>query len=188
MPPKVKITKEEITAAALELLRQRGMDAINARAVAKELGCSTQPIFSNYSTMTELFADVLAAAYTEYSQWTGQQMKMGWYPPYKASGMAYISFARQQSELFRVLFMRDRREETPQAEDDFTRSIIAVLMEKSGLNEQDARMLHLEMWIFVHGVASMLVTGYLDLDEEIVSKMLTEQYFGLLQRKKENAK
>ena len=34
----------------------------------------------------------------------------------------------------------------------------------------------------------MLVTGYLDLDEEIVSKMLTEQYFGLLQRKKENAK
>ena len=91
MPPKVKITKEEITAAALELLRQRGMEAINARAVAKELGCSTQPIFSNYSTMTELFADVLAAAYTEYSQWTGQQMKMGRYPPYKASGMAYIS-------------------------------------------------------------------------------------------------
>ena len=62
MPPKVKITKEEITAAALELLRQRGMEAINARAVAKELGCSTQPIFSNYSTMTGLFADVLAAA------------------------------------------------------------------------------------------------------------------------------
>lgn len=28
MPPKVKITKEEITAAALELLRQRGMEAI----------------------------------------------------------------------------------------------------------------------------------------------------------------
>ena len=115
-------------------------------------------------------------------------MKMGRYPPYKASGMAYISFARQQPELFRVLFMRDRREETPQAEDEFTRSIIAVLLEKSGLNEQDARMLHLEMWIFVHGVASMLVTGYLDLDEEIVSKMLTEQYYGLLQRKKENAK
>ena len=182
MPPKVKVTKEEITAAALELLRQKGMEAVNARAVAKALGCSTQPIFSNYSTMAELFV-----GYAEYSRWTEQQMKAGRYPPYKASGMAYISFARQQPELFRVLFMRDRRGEPPQAEDDFTRSIIAILMEKSGLNEQDARMLHLEMWVFVHGVASMLVTGYLDLDEEIISAMLTDNYFGLLRRKKESA-
>lgn len=187
MPPKVKVTKEEITAAALELLRQKGMEAVNARAVAKALGCSTQPIFSNYSTMAELFADVLAVGYAEYSRWTEQQMKAGRYPPYKASGMAYISFARQQPELFRVLFMRDRRGEPPQAEDDFTRSIIAILMKKSGLNEQDARMLHLEMWVFVHGVASMLVTGYLDLDEEIISAMLTDNYFGLLRRKKESA-
>lgn len=187
MPPKVKVTKEEITAAALELLRQKGMEAVNARAVAKALGCSTQPIFSNYSTMAELFADVLAVGYAEYSRWTEQQMKAGRYPPYKASGMAYISFARQQPELFRVLFMRDRRGEPPQAEDDFTHSIIAILMEKSGLNEQDARMLHLEMWVFVHGVASMLVTGYLDLDEEIISAMLTDNYFGLLRRKKESA-
>lgn len=51
MPPKVKVTKEEIIAAALEILRQKGMEAVNARAVAAALGCSTQPIFSNYSSM-----------------------------------------------------------------------------------------------------------------------------------------
>ena len=52
MPPKVKVTKEEIIAAALEILRQKGMEAVNARAVAAALGCSTQPIFSNYSSMS----------------------------------------------------------------------------------------------------------------------------------------
>ena len=70
MPPKVKITKEEIIAAALELLRQKGLEAVNARAVAQMLGCSTQPIFSNYSSMADLQQDVLAAAYAEYSRWT----------------------------------------------------------------------------------------------------------------------
>ena len=54
MPPKVKVTKEEIIAAALEILRQKGMEAVNARAVAAALGCSTQPIFSNYSSMGAL--------------------------------------------------------------------------------------------------------------------------------------
>ena len=186
MPPKVKITKEEITAAALELLRQRGMEAINARAVAKELGCSTQPIFSNYSTMTELFADVLAAAYTEYSQWTGQQMKMGRYPPYKASGMAYISFARTRPQLFKELFMRDRTGESPAGDDPLTRSIVALIVKNTGLSEQAARQLHIELWIFIHGIAAMLVTGYLDLEEPVISSMLTDVYLGLLNRSKEN--
>lgn len=103
MPPKVKVTKEEIIAAALEILRQKGMEAVNARAVAAALGCSTQPIFSNYSSMGALQHDVLAAGYTEYNRWIEQQMKEGRYPPYKASGMAYISFARRQSQLFKVL-------------------------------------------------------------------------------------
>ena len=49
-------------------------------------------------------------------------------------------------------------------------------------------MLHLEMWIFFHGVASMLVTGYLNLEEEMISAALTDLYFGQLQRQKEGTK
>ena len=71
MPPKVKVTKEEIIAAALEILRQKGMEAVNARAVAAALGCSTQPIFSNYSSMGALQHDVLAAGYAEYNACAG---------------------------------------------------------------------------------------------------------------------
>ena len=54
MPPKVKITKEDIIRTAVDLVRQRGIDAINARAIATALSCSTQPIFSNFATMDEL--------------------------------------------------------------------------------------------------------------------------------------
>ena len=67
MPPKVKVTREEIIAAALELLRQKGMEAVNARAVASVLGCSTQPIFSNYSSMAALQQETRDAAAAEYT-------------------------------------------------------------------------------------------------------------------------
>ena len=186
MPPKVKVTKEEIIAAALEILRQKGMEAVNARAVAAALGCSTQPIFSNYSSMGALQHDVLAAGYAEYNRWIEQQMKEGRYPPYKASGMAYISFARTRPQLFKELFMRDRTGEPPAGEDPLTRSIVALIVKNTGLSEQAARQLHIELWIFIHGIAAMLVTGYLDLEEPVISSMLTDVYLGLLNRSKEN--
>lgn len=186
MPPKVKVTREEIIAAALELLRQKRMEAVNARAVASVLGCSTQPIFSNYSSMAALQQETRDAAAAEYSRWIEQHMKEGKYPPYKASGMAYIGFARTRPQLFKELFMRDRTGEPPAGDDPLTRSIVALIVKNTGLSEQAARQLHIELWIFIHGIAAMLVTGYLDLEEQVISSMLTDVYLGLLNRSKEN--
>ena len=62
MPPKRKVTKEEIVKTAVELVRERGAEAVNARAIATVLDCSTQPIFSNFRTMEELKEKTVAAA------------------------------------------------------------------------------------------------------------------------------
>jgi len=62
MPPRVKVTREQITEAALKAVRVGGEAALNARSIAALLGCSTQPIFSNFSSMEELRDEVLKAA------------------------------------------------------------------------------------------------------------------------------
>ena len=54
MPPKVKITKEDIINTALELVRANGEQSVNARNIASALNCSTQPVFSNFATMDDL--------------------------------------------------------------------------------------------------------------------------------------
>ena len=54
MPPKVKVTKEDIINAAVDIVRSSGAQSINARTVAATLNCSTQPIFSNFATMDQL--------------------------------------------------------------------------------------------------------------------------------------
>ena len=43
MPAIKKASREEILRAAEAVLRDGGFSAINARSVAKKLGCSTQP-------------------------------------------------------------------------------------------------------------------------------------------------
>lgn len=48
MPPKVKFTRDEIIAAALELVRERGIASITARALGEKLGISSRPIFTAF--------------------------------------------------------------------------------------------------------------------------------------------
>ena len=66
MPPKVKVTKEDIINTALEMYREKGGASINARSIAASLGCSTQPIFSNFDNMDKLNSAVMQLAYEHY--------------------------------------------------------------------------------------------------------------------------
>ena len=54
MPAIKKISKETVIDAAVDVLREDGFSAINARSVAKKLGCSTQPIYHSFRNMEEL--------------------------------------------------------------------------------------------------------------------------------------
>ena len=179
MPPRVKVTKEDIINTAIDLVRKDGADAINARTLASLLDCSTQPIFSNFATMDELHLAVLGHADAIYNKYIQQEIKSGKYPPYKASGMAYIRFAKEEKELFKLLYMRDRTAEGFIENSAFGELMDSVIKPSIGLDGQEASLFHLEMWAYVHGIATMFATGYLDLDWELVSKMLTDAYKGL---------
>ena len=93
-----------------------------------------------------------------------------------------LTIHHQFTELFKLLFMRDRTEEDSETEDESIDGIIALISRNTGLSNEDARLFHLEMWIFVHGIATMIVTGYLDWEEEYVSRTLTDVYEGLKAR------
>ena len=178
MPPKARITKREIISTAIILVRENGASSLNARAIASALGCSTQPIFSNFSSMDELQGAVNEYAYQTYLDFIKKEVDSGEYPPYKAFGMAYIRFAREEKELFKLLFMCDRggKEATPSI--DFEQSV-EMIMKANGLTREKAELIHLEMWTCVHGIGTMLATSYLSLDRELISRILTDVYQGV---------
>ena len=134
MPPKVKFTREEIIRAALDIVRETGPEGLTARSLAARLGCSVKPIFGLFRSMEEVQQEVLAAGYRLYGQTIAQAMEAGKYPPYKASGMAYIAFAQQEKPLFRLLFMRDRSHEdaSPRLGDD-VEPLLDLIQQAAGI-------------------------------------------------------
>ena len=139
MPPKVKITKADIIETALQILRKGGDSTINARGIAKSLCCSTQPVFSNFATMEELYKAVTESAYELYLGFLKREMESEKYPKYKSFGMAYIRFAREESELFKFLFMRDRRGEGFVPTTDFDESV-EMIMKANNISKKRARI------------------------------------------------
>lgn len=179
MPPRIKITKDEIINTAVGIVRTSGAQAINARNIAYLLNCSTQPIFSNFATMDELRLAVVEKADMLCQEYMQREVESGKFPPYKANGMAYIRFAKEERELFKLLYMRDRSNEVIPEGSGLTDEMETLVHNNTGLEGDDVKLFHLEMWAYVHGIATMFATGFLNLDWELVSKMLTDSYQGL---------
>lgn len=183
MPRKASILKEEIIRAAVDVVREKGYENLNARTLASELGCSTQPVFSNFRNMKDLMDNVLKATLDIYNSFVSESIKNGENEPvYKAHGRAYIRFAMEEKNLFRLLFMRNRSEEKNPVEESTFYDVLPLIMKATGMNEKQAALFHFEIWSAVHGIAVMAATSYNQLSMELISETLTDIYQGLSYR------
>lgn len=162
MPPACRFTREQIVAAALAITRERGFDAVTARAIADTLHSSSKVIFS---------ADFVRDSAD---------------PPYKAVGTAYIRFARNEPNLFHLLYMRDRRREDHSGDAENIAVLVEFLMAKLSLTREDATLLHIEMWAYVHGIAVLCASGQQNWDDALISRMLTDGFEGIKSRFQKN--
>lgn len=177
MPPKIQFTKGDLLHTAFRITRTQGIDALNARAIARALGCSTQPIFRAFHSMEEIKQEMLRMAMDTYSAYISKSVNMA--PvPYLGAGMAYILFAQEERELFKLLFMRDRvSTESLSDPNDFSLEyVIDLVMKNTGFIRERAFDFHNHLWIFTHGLASMIATRFLDLRSEDVMRLLRDQY------------
>ena len=178
MPPKIKVTKQKIIDAALNAVRKEGEAGLNARTLASMLECSTQPVFSNFASMEDLKEAITTAAYDEYLSFLRKEAESEKYPLYKSFGMAYIRFAKEEKELFKFLFMRDRSGKDLPTSPDFNASV-EIIMKTNGISKEQAELMHLELWAFVHGIATMHATSFLTLEWDFISHILSDAYYGI---------
>lgn len=179
MGKKEKYTKEELVGKAVEMVREKGFDNLGIRSLADYAGVSTQPICRHFGNIKELNACVLSAINDLYEDFLKKEVQSGQYPPYKASGIGYVNFARKEPELFKALFMRSRKNEDGKKEDAAFDAISRKVAERYKIDYADARKFHLMMWIVVHGIATQIATEYLNLSEADVSDILTESFTAL---------
>lgn len=180
MPPKPKVSKQEIIEAAFVIARELGPAKINARAVGKHLGCSTQPIMSHFHTV----ANLKKAVYEYADQFHTQQMEQPHTGnPLKDLGLNYIEFAAKEKHLFQLLFQSNEFKGM-NLDELITSSEITPLIHAisalTGLAETQAKTLFRMLFLFVHGYASLLANNQMVYSEKAVIKDLENAFHASL--------
>ncbi len=179
VPRTSKLTKEEALRAAAEVVRKGGEGALNARSLAKELGCSTQPVYSLFRNMEELKEALYTEAKNAYRRFIDGYLARGGRSRYESFGMGYVKFAQEERGLFRFLFLRDRKASEPQTEDPFLDDILAEMTELYRMTEEQARAFHGDMTVYSYGLAALVNTGnYTPTDGEI-SECFKREFYAL---------
>lgn len=177
--PKRKIEREDILKAAAEVVKKSGTEGLNARAVARELGCSTQPVYSQFGSMTALKDALGAFAWEQYKAWIGAYRAQSGRNGYEAYGMGYVRFAREEKGLFRFLYMSRRASAPFIVEDANLADILGEMKNLYGMDEARARKFHADMSVFSYGLAVIQNTGYADLTDEEIETRLRAQFYAL---------
>lgn len=183
MPPKIKYTKEDILNAALEIARERGIEAVMAREVGKKLGSSVSPIFTAFSSMEELHEAIVDKARMIFDSYLSDAIFYS--PAFKRLGMQMIHFAQDEPQLFRILFMSrgDAKENFADALEKLTSRTspyVEIVQDEYKLDKEQAYRLFTQLWIHTYGIGVMCATGVCTFSEEEISDMLSEVFAGML--------
>lgn len=180
MPPKTKITRDMILGAGLEIVRREGIENLNVRRVAAELGCSTQPVMYCYDTVEELKNDIYAAAddvHTEFIMRGADTSDT----PMLTIGLNYISFAAEEKHLFRFLFQSDKFRNTSFGDimnGEELGFLLSPLQDAAGLTGKQAREVFGALFLCVHGIASLIANNSMEYDREEFTRLLNMTFMG----------
>lgn len=189
MPPKPKYTKEQIIAAALGIVSKKGIHALTAKALGGALNTSATPIFTVFSSMQEVQTEVKKAAmacFESYAHRGGAEL-----PAFKRVGMQMISFAKEEPQLYQLVFMSENMR--LRSFDDIyshlgsvAEECLQTIQSSYSLSLEDAKQLFEHSWIHTFGIGTLCATGMCDFSETQISTMLTQDFTAmmlLLQRK-----
>ena len=176
MPRQPRFSKEDIVAAGLRIVRASGFESISARALGKELGTSSSPMFTMFKDMNEVMGAIRAAAENVFI--ARMEGVTDYFPAFKEFGLRLVAFAKEDSNIFQMLFLgKDSR---PEIAECIARECLGSAEQGYGLTSEQAEMLFRQMWPVACGIAALCVKHHDDYPEEMVSKTLSYHFAGIM--------
>lgn len=183
MPPKPKFTKKEIVQTALEVVSQKGAEALTAKELGNALGSSARPIFTVFKNMQEVQEEVRAAAMRRFESYAEQRLPD--MPLFKQVGMKMVLFGAKEPKLYQLLFMRENRnavsfndvfgELGPTAE-----VCIEMIRKEYDMSEEEAKILFENVWIYTFGVGALCATRVCRFSEAKLGEMLSTEFRAMM--------
>lgn len=172
MPGKKRILRNDILDAAVRVIQQSDTGTLTMRTLAKELGCSTQPIYYEFQNQEKLTEELLLYIKHKYLKARCSS--------YRDYAWVFLTFAEKEKQLFRFLYLRPRSAESKLLEDENQQQTIEFLVSTLEMEKQQAEEMHQRMQYYCYGLGTMIATGYRRMSVHEIDKELTDFFCILL--------
>lgn len=188
MPPIPKLSQEQLVSAAIEVIRENGIEYLNARNIANKLHMSTTPIFRLFDTIEELKAAAYAKAEEIYTTYLFQKSDPHIKSDFLQIGINYIRFAYNERNLYKFIFLSNNLTlHSFQSVADMADmpEILNSITSTTGLSLEKAKLLFTSIWSMTHGLSCIIATNEYAMNETELIEMLELAYKGILSELKE---
>ena len=169
-------SKDIILQSALHMLIRDGYSSINIKTLAKEIGCSTQPIVWHFENMEGL-RTALAEYAREYANHKMRPTGDNAVVAFEHVGRAFVEIAVKEPSLFRFLNLNEKKSKSEESfgaiitnkdNAEMLKSIAAYLE----ISEESAGRYLQNTMIYAHGIATLVATNVITATEEEMMTMI----------------
>lgn len=181
---KTEISKELILHEALQLLIREGYSAVNIKTLARQIGCSTQPIVWQFENMAG-FRQALAEYALDYANRKMTPTSDNGFEAFTEVGAAYADIAFDEPELFKYLYLNGGSEyyigelDMIAAMTD-NRELVESIAETFTIHINDAAAYLTNSIIYSTGILSMIVSNVMKCDKEKAKQMIDSAGYAFL--------
>ena len=186
--------RNALLTSALEILETDGLDAMSLRAVARRAGVSQAAPYHHFKDKRAIMAAAATVGHIKLAEMAREFRDMGGkgYASLIRMGAGYVAFAKDNPNLFRLMFGPELTDYTEDKEYQASTKLgldmiidrLAQLMNvdtETGIDEIESS--GLTSWCFVHGMATLVVDNKIKCPEtsepaflEFVFKMFATAY------------
>ncbi|MGI9295687.1 MAG: TetR/AcrR family transcriptional regulator [Pseudomonadales bacterium] len=180
--------RQELLAAARRDLREKGKENLSLRALAREIGVSQTAPYRHFGDKPALLAALAAQGFTDLTARTRQALETAGDDSEAmliAAGQTYVRYARDNPELFKLMFgPRPEPQETVaelgEARDQAFANISMIMqrgIEQQVFEQDDPARLARAAWAMVHGLATLIIDHFQtcweadELDQQIADSL-----------------
>lgn len=176
MPPKQKITKSMLLEHAFQIAEEQGIMAVTSRSVAKSVGCSIQPVFSQFPTMEELRQATFDYACNLFVK---EVLAFEQQPDFLSQVTKWVlDLARSRPNLFQLLYLSDGFNGNNFLEVmmgfESNKKMILKMTELYCLDEKICKDILLRSCLFLMGISTMICVNHMDFSNEQVAAMMKQ--------------
>lgn len=177
MPAIVELSKDYIVKVAVKMVNDKGWESVNARSLAQALKISTKPLYRIYKNMDEIKEDIYKEISHQYDEFITSRVDNK--KALITLCIAYVEFAQEYKNLFISLFLSNNlkwKSFENVLDEKWNQSTIINLVNKHGYSFDEAKILFMNLWLYANGLATLIATNELIVDEKEILVRLVKAY------------